>query len=119
MSNAYENALGTVADAYERAYADHGGKSLSRVATIVVSSGAFFQRLRAGKTFSVQTLDRFAEWFRVPANWPDRIIPHDACCALISIGRPPVDVSAPHQCRTVPMVVDCDQPTTTQLGLRA
>lgn len=119
MRNAYENALGTVADAYERAYTDHGGKSLSRVATIVVSSGAFFQRLRAGKTFSVQTLDRFAEWFRVPANWPDGLIPQDACSALVSIGRPPVNVSLTYPCRTAVAVVDCDPASTLQTGVKA
>lgn len=90
MVDAYENALRTIAASYDSEVARWGGKSLSRVATIVVSSGAFFNRLRAGKTFSVTNLEKFASWFRVPANWPDRSIPHDAVAALTSIGRPPL-----------------------------
>nr|GLK22135.1 hypothetical protein GCM10017606_29630 [Microbacterium terregens] len=90
MDNAYQNALGTVADTYEAAVAEHGGKSLARVATIVVSSGAFFTRLREGKTFHVHNLEKFAAWFRDPANWPNLCIPHDAAIALTSIGRPPI-----------------------------
>jgi len=98
MEDAYEHALRTVADSYDAEVARWGGKSLSRVATIVVSSGAFFNRLRDGKTFSVTNLEKFASWFRVPANWPDRTIPHDAVTALISIGRPPFPGNImPHQ----------------------
>ena len=97
MSAAYQNALRTVADSYETEVARWGGKSLSRVATIVVSSGAFFNRLRNGKTFSVNNLEKFASWFRVPANWPDHTIPLDAVAALISIGRPPLPTDTlPH-----------------------
>nr|WP_314469807.1 hypothetical protein [uncultured Sphingomonas sp.] len=90
MADAYQNALRTIADVYEAEIGSHGGKSLSRVATIVVSSGAFFNRLRGGATFSVANLDKFASWFRVPANWPGRIIPEEAAVALNSIGRPPI-----------------------------
>lgn len=99
MLDAYENALRTVADAYEAEHSRWGGKSLSRVATIVASSGAFFIRLRDGKTFSVANLERFAAWFRQPANWPDCTIPQDAVSALVSIGRPPiVEPSVTHSC---------------------
>lgn len=90
MYDAYQNALRTVADSYETEVTRWGGKSLSRVATIVVSSGAFFNRVRDGKTFSVATLEKFASWFRVPANWPDHAIPREAVVALTSIGRPPL-----------------------------
>ena len=98
MDNAYQTALATVADAYEAAVAEHGGKSLARIATIVVSSGAFFTRLREGKTFHVHNLEKFAAWFREPANWPNLSIPHDAAAALTSIGRPPFPLM-PHSYR--------------------
>ena len=114
MSAAYENALRTVADSYEAEVTRLGGKSLSRVATIVVSSGAFFKRLRDGKTFSVANLEKFAAWFRVPANWPDHVIPHAAAVALISIGRPPLPADTlPHPYGTRDAGVDCDSGTAS------
>lgn len=100
MDAAYENALRTIADSYEAEIGKFGGKSLSRVATIVVNNGAFFQRLREHKPFLVHNLDRFAEWFRDPTNWPYATIPHDAVSALISMGRPPVAVPPSRSCRT-------------------
>jgi hypothetical protein len=115
MSAPYQNALRTVADSYDAEVARWGGKSLSRVATIVVSSGAFFNRLRDGRTFSVANLEKFAAWFRVPANWPDHAIPDAAAAALTSIGRPPLPVNTmPHPYRTDDAPVDCDHPTTSQ-----
>jgi hypothetical protein len=115
MDDAYENALRTVADSYDTEVARRGGKSLSRVATIVVSSGAFFNRLRAGATFSVANLEKFAAWFRVPANWPDCTIPHDAAVALTSIGRPPLcaDTMA-HVYRKNDASVACDPTAVLQ-----
>ena len=99
MDAAYENAMRTLAACYEQEVAAHGGKSLARVATIVVNNGAFFTRLREGKPFLVHNLEKFAAWFREPANWPDLSIPHDAVAALTSIGRPPF-ASMPHAYRT-------------------
>lgn len=97
MSDAYVNALAAVADSYEESVNRLGGKSLSRVATIVASSGAFFKRVRAGRPFSVENLDRFNDWFRRPSNWPDRTIPEAAAAALASMGRPVLnDVNIPH-----------------------
>jgi hypothetical protein len=112
MSDAYQNALRTIADTYEAEVACYGGKSLSRIATIVVSSGAFFQRLRDGKSFSVHNLDRFANWFREPANWPANAIPHNAVNALLSIGRPPVTMT--QVCVRTPGLVDCDSNDESQ-----
>lgn len=117
MSAAYQNALRTVADSYDAEVARWGGKSLSRVATIVVSSGAFFNRLRDGKTFSVTNLEKFAGWFRVPANWPDRSIPHVAAAALTSIGRPPLPASTmPHQYGKADAYVDSNRRSVLQAG---
>lgn len=87
MDDAFENALRTVADSYEAEVARWGGKSLSRVATIVVSSGTFFTRLREQKPFYVHNLERLAAWFREPANWPDGRVPDVAAQALASMGR--------------------------------
>lgn len=88
MDNGYHSALRQLAESYEAATIAHGGKSLSRVATIVVSSGSFFDRLAHGKTFTVANLERFAEWFRNPVNWPEWTVPADAQSALLAIGRP-------------------------------
>lgn len=95
MDAAYENAMRTIAASYEEAVNAYGGKSLARVATIVVNNGAFFIRLRAGKPFLVTNLEKFASWFREPTNWPEHIIPPAAVEALTGIGRPPAVTSAP------------------------
>lgn len=117
MSAPYENALRTVAESYETRVSTYGGRSLSRVATIVVNSGSFFERLKQGKTFSVHNLERFAAWFRTPGNWPDGVIPHDAVAALASIGRPPVGVDIiPHVCGTMGDEVRCNRPAVFQSG---
>ena len=116
MSDAYENALRTVAAAYDAERHEHGGKSLSRVATIVVSSGSFFERLFDGRGFSVQNLEKFAAWFRAPANWPMGEIPHEAAVALTSIGRPPFAVAVPLAYRTDAAQVACDQQALSQRG---
>lgn len=92
MSMTYEAALLAVARAYTDAVARAGGKSLARVATIVVNRGSFFDRLENGDSFSVRNLDRMAEYFREPANWPESIIPPSALAALQSIGREPRSV---------------------------
>lgn len=109
MDAAFENAMRTLADSYEEQVAALGGKSLSRVATIVVNNGAFFHRLREGKPFLVHNLERFAAWFRMPQNWPDACIPQDAVDALVSMGRPPIAYSIPHRMPHSATAVDCDR----------
>lgn len=109
MDDAYENALRTIADCYEAEVARRGGRSLSRVATIVLSSGTFFERLRHGKTFTVTSLEKMAAWLRDPANWPDAVIPADAALALTSIGRPPLTADMPQTWRTNSASVACDE----------
>ncbi|WP_242149552.1 hypothetical protein [Sphingomonas sp. BAUL-RG-20F-R05-02] len=87
MSTSYETALLELADAYQAEVDTLGGKSLARVATIVVNRGSFFERLRDGGGCSARNLDRFADWFRDAANWPCPI-PSNARAALASVGRP-------------------------------
>lgn len=84
----YETALLRVADAYAAQVAKHGGKSLARVATIVVNRGSFFERLRGGASCSSRNLDRLFEWFRDPSNWPAEKIDATGRAALVSVGRP-------------------------------
>lgn len=107
MDAAYENALRTVADAYEGEVERHGGKSLARVATIVVNNGTFFQRLREGKPFLVHNLEKCAKWFRDPQNWPSGI-PYHASVALSSIGRPPFSSASAAQCGLSAASVACE-----------
>lgn len=89
----YEAALMRIADAYAAEVLSHGGKSLARVATIVVNRGSFFERLREGGGCSARSLDRLAEWFRDTTNWPAGI-PDVAVQALASIGRSPAPAAA-------------------------
>lgn len=90
MSMTYERALLEVARAYSAAVNEQGGKSLARVATIVVNRGSFFDRLENGDSFSVRNLDRMASYFRDPSNWPGGSVPPEALAALLSIGRPAI-----------------------------
>ncbi len=114
MYAAYENALRTIADCYEAESERWGGRSLSRVATIVLNSGTFFERLRAGKTFTVVNLEKMTTWMRDPANWPDSAIPHEAALALTSMGRPPVTAFTADQCGKDTALVACDRSSVSQ-----
>lgn len=75
MINLRETLL-AIADAYEIASVNAGGRSLARIATIVVNRGAFFERLREGKTCTLPSFEAFIAWFSEPANWPAGVIPH-------------------------------------------
>lgn len=97
MDMTYEAALLTVADAYAAQVAEHGGKSLARVATIVVNRGSFFERLRDGAGCSSRSLGRLFEWFRDPANWPANDIGDDARAALAGVGRPALCTICDHR----------------------
>lgn len=88
MSMTYEAALLKVADEYAAQVDALGGKSLARVATIVVNRGSFFERMRDGAGCSARNLERLVEWFRDPANWPEASITSNASAVLASIGRP-------------------------------
>jgi hypothetical protein len=84
----YEQALLTVARAYSAATAEHGGKSLARVATIVANRGSFFDALEGGATCTVRNFEQFARYFAEPSNWPNASVPSIAAAALASVGRP-------------------------------
>lgn len=107
MADTYEDALRTIAEAYGKAIALHGGISLSRVATLVVNRGSFFNRLSQDTSFSARNLDRLANWFRNEDHWPHFNIPADAAEALFSIGRPPLSAA---QCGDNAGRVACNHP---------
>ncbi|WP_312313137.1 hypothetical protein [Sphingobium yanoikuyae] len=83
----FEQSLLTVSRAYAKAVANHGGKSLARVATIVANHGSFFDRLERGTTCTVRNFDKFIAYFSVAAHWPKGMMPPEAANALSSIGR--------------------------------
>lgn len=87
MDTPYETALLQLAEIYAVEAAEHGGKSLARVATIVVNRGSFFERLRDGGGCSARNLELLIHWFRRAENWP-RFVPDKALSILIGIGRP-------------------------------
>lgn len=89
----YEQALLTVARAYTAAVAEHGGKSLARVATIVANRGSFFDAIEGGATCTVRNFEQFALYFADPANWPNQTVPADAAKALASVGRPATEAA--------------------------
>lgn len=82
----FEECLLEVADAYAQQVSAKGGKSLARVASIVVNHSAFFDRLRSGQTCFVRNLQRVAAYFALPENWPDGAIPPHVSELLIRLG---------------------------------
>lgn len=81
-----EDILLRVADQYEAEVAAHGGRSLTRVATLVASRGTFFAPLREGKTCTVRNLDAFRAYFSDTENWPGEIIPRPVQIDLSLLG---------------------------------
>lgn len=67
-----------LADAFKAESEQHGGRSLARVATIVVNRGAFFDRLRDGKTCNLTSFEAMVAWFAQAENWPQKVIPASA-----------------------------------------
>lgn len=76
-------SLLALADAYSGEVDAHGGKSLARVSTIVLNQGGFFQRLRDGKTCTLDSFEAILRWFSSAENWPRGLIP-DAAAALLT-----------------------------------
>ncbi len=89
MVTSTEAVLLRIADCYEKRVGAHGGRSLTRVATIVASRGSFFAPLREGKTCTVRNLDAFVSYFAEPANWPSGSIPKEAAAAIAILARAP------------------------------
>lgn len=90
----YEQALLTIARAYTAAVAEHGGKSLARVATIVANRGSFFDAIEGGATCTVRNFEMFALYFADASNWPNGCVPEVAAAALASVGRPASESAA-------------------------
>lgn len=62
-------------------------RSLSRLATMVVNDGKFFDRISApGGNVTTATLERFARYLHDPANWPDGLVPEEACQLAHRVG---------------------------------
>jgi hypothetical protein len=89
MVNTSEAVLLRIADCYEECVAQHGGRSLTRVATVVASRGSFFAPLREGKTCTVRNLDAFAAYFSDAGHWPLGVIPQEAAEAIALLARTP------------------------------
>lgn len=58
-------------------WATENGRSLPRLATIVVNDGKLFERLSAGGSCTVATYERLMAYLRDPQNW-QRGIPQGA-----------------------------------------
>ena len=84
----FDDAILTICRSYAAAVEEHGGRSLARVATIIVNRGSFFEALERGATCTTRNLEKAAAYFRDPAHWPNAHIPNDALRALAGIGRP-------------------------------
>lgn len=59
------------------------GRSLARLATIVMNDGKFFARLgQPNATTSAATLERFARYLGDSSNWPDGTVPSEVIAFL-------------------------------------
>ncbi len=64
-------------------WADANSRSRSRLATLVVNDGKFFDKIEMqGAGCTVATFEKFLLFFRDGANWPDGRIPEAACDLL-------------------------------------
>ncbi|UAK24370.1 hypothetical protein [Sphingomonas nostoxanthinifaciens] len=63
------------------------GRSTSRLATVVANDGKLFDRLAAGATCTVATLERFTVHLSNEVNWPNCTIPSEARALLIGLGE--------------------------------
>lgn len=85
------------------AYAEHIGRSLTTVGVRAARNDKLFVNLAAGKTCTVRTLERAADWFA--ANWPDGHPwpagiphPHRPCCGAAGPSTLGPEISAPANC---------------------
>lgn len=64
-------------------WADANSRSRSRLATLVVNDGKFFDKVEMqGAGCTVATFEKFLLFFRDGANWPEGRIPEAACDLL-------------------------------------
>jgi len=63
--------------------------SVSRLGTLVINDGRFFERVAGGASCTIATFERFMRFFRDPTNWTDRGIPMPARVLLDAL--PPHD----------------------------
>jgi hypothetical protein len=82
----FETTLLRIADIYSAQVRENGGKSLARIATLLVNRGSFFEPLRRGQTCSVRNFEKVLQYFQCARNWPTGTIPDEAICALKQIG---------------------------------
>jgi hypothetical protein len=58
------------------------GLSLSRLGTLVLRDGSFFDRVAGGASCTIATFEKFLAHFRNPQNWAEGFIPDDARALL-------------------------------------
>lgn len=75
-------------------WAETNERSLSRLATIVVNDGHFFERIGRKRDCNTQTFEKFLIFFRVPGNWPDDSIPHAAAGLLDNFANIAMEAAA-------------------------
>lgn len=82
-----EELLLALASAYQSSVAAYGsGRSLARVATIVVNRGSFFTSLARGASCSMRNFDKLVEYFAHHVNWPEGNIPPEGRRILDDLG---------------------------------
>ncbi len=69
-------------------------RSLSRLATIVLNRGHFFESLDRGGDCGTETFEKFLLFFRDGANWPDQRVPQDAADLLDNFENIAVEAAA-------------------------
>jgi len=69
-------------------------RSLSRLATIVVNRGHFFDSLQGGGDCGTETFEKFLSFFRNGDNWPAGRVPQDAADLLDNFENIAVEAGA-------------------------
>lgn len=73
-------------------WSEASGRSLGALSSMVMNHGGALERLNdPAKSVTDATLERFAEWFLRPANWPAEDVPEEAFAFAHVVG-----VSADH-----------------------
>jgi len=82
-----DELLLALARAYKTSVSTNGGgRSLARVATVVLNRGSFFTSLERGSTCSTRNFDKLIAYFADNSNWPSGQVPSDAKALLASVG---------------------------------